>query len=83
MDAQVLERPKLEAGRQDYISKLQLATWKLMQGNPESPMEIAVKANVSYPWLIRFRSERGLYDHCTAIRLEKLYQYLTGKTLTF
>lgn len=45
--------------------------------------KIAVECEVTLPWLSRFKSKFGETECPSADRVERLYEYLTGKELEF
>lgn len=76
----VAEMPK----EQKYLNRSKLAhkVWLLVWESDLPMTRIAADCDVSYPWLFRFRGT-AFDDMPSVDRLERLYEYLTGKTLEF
>lgn len=64
-------------------SKLKEAVRKMLNETDIPMPVVAYFCNVSVPFLNRLRSEHGAHENPSVDRVERLYEYLSGKELTF
>ena len=63
----------------DECESLHETTRQLLQESPQTTYDVAVGTKLSYSWLVAFASDR--MAHPSVNRVQKLYEYLTGKPL--
>lgn len=66
-----------------HRSKLAEATRALLLATDMRPEKIAVEADITIPWLMKFKGKDGETTCPSADRLERLYEVLSGKELRF
>jgi hypothetical protein len=62
-------------------SKLLNKVMWLLDTTDKRPSEIAVGAQVGYPWLMALKGRHGTTKYPAVDKVERLYEYLSGKKL--
>jgi hypothetical protein len=62
-------------------SKLLNKVMDLLDNTDKKPSEIAVGAQVGYPWLMALKGRHGTTKFPSVDKVERLYEYLSGRKL--